>query len=268
MKRYVVGLLVLALVAWIAAPAPAALVTQGQDYKISDVAPGTQGPFKMTQQGGTIVFETYCVEQGETFSWSTTYTVANDPWISPNRVSAKTGRTLQDYGAWVYDIYVSSPSVYNWAAPPPNSTSLERRDAIQRAIWWSMVGLDVGAPIDGKYREWDLAVNTGTGGVETVSDLVNEINAWVASPDNIILKGANLDYQYFVDNIEGKVDLSNIVVLNLVVMGTDPAVSAQDQIAKRDTSQSSIPEPASMLVWSLLGGAGLGLAGVRRRRRA
>lgn len=268
MRNVVIGLLALALLGCGASSAIAdpeytvINVEIGDRYKVTDNPPniGAQGPFQMTwdnYNGAGIddrnlekddFFYSFCTEVSEHFTPGQVYLIAN-----VSKVSGETGRVLQDYGAWVYKAFaLNQNGVRDWVTSPTNNTAA---NAIQDAIWWSMVGPDLGAPYDGQARELNLSEA-----------------GWKTSGSNNTLKTKGLSYQHFAEGLtDGNQfayisDVSDVGVLNLVYAST--GAIAQDQIGISDKVGGVVPEPASMLVWSLLGGAGLGLVGVRRRRRA
>ncbi len=307
MRNSLISLVVLGIIVGFAGTASAAVVEAGQQYTVASAYPGAQGPFLMTQKtdavgapvaaADAIVFDTFCTEINEHFAPSSTtqYEVATLSFKS-----SATNRTLQDYGAWAYWKYATSYAVHTAV-----NSSATLADALQKAIWWSMKGLDDGtdSPDDGKYREWEAdvtnasAVGTlnsagwsetgtfndpGTGVVQTavytyapnnnVLDAMEEaaeVAAWLAGGarsgnDEFLAAALGLDYATYTSDPGGNwaTEKSFVKVLEITDVRGRPK---QDMIAYTGTG-TFVPEPASLLMWSLLGGAGLAASQIRRRR--
>jgi hypothetical protein len=268
--RYLASLAILGLL--VAAPAAQAAVVAGDDITIDWLKTGSDnsgsqirfpqsdlgvygGPFWAAVyadsaspgvgSGGTpfTSFVTFCLEINEEFTPGTRYDIEGLSGESLN-----TGKYLTGYAAWVYTV----ASGYD-ARDPGNKTLMT--DA-QRAIWMGMVSSNTPGAIPTPGSSGSELVGTPTFGPIAV-----------AGGGTV-----NIDYGTFLtsgwdpSSTEEQDMLAFLNGYQVVNVQTSTGAAAQDQvIAPEYTTSIPIPEPASLLIWSLFGGAA-GIAAMRRRR--
>ncbi len=187
-------------------------------------------------------FYTFCAQLGEVIQFDTTYYVVD---IRGNQNSG--GDLINDFGQWVYYGYSGTLEANNAvpnrvpAGTPPNLLDTQDEGGtIQWAIW-AALGVD---------PAFDL--NTTQ---QTLYDSWATPYATDCTPGH--------DWYDFKANNLGKDPVA------IAWLDTDPYGSgeSQDQMVIVPGGLYDIPEPASLIVWSLLGaGSWLGLRVWRRRR--
>ncbi len=272
-------------------PTAFAGISPHDDIKLSGSQSGTNGgPFTLyydldhtrSQGPGNYVnpagfssvdqFQTFCVEYNEEFSPGTVYDVK-----SITDGSLQTGRDLTGYAAWVYKTYLDNIA---------NITTNSEKAMFQAAIWGGMVNPSaVAGTIAGEIgshttSEWANAPATWySGAISPPLDGSNnlDLNATAFSD---VLGDATVDISY--DTFLGQMstwsagayannDDSNAALLFtngyhiLNLSNTTNTAKVQDMIVS-PANTLSVPEPASIVVWSLLAGGAAGV-GVSRRRR-
>jgi len=255
MKRSVIGLAVAVLVFTAAVPAVAS-IEKGDILKFSRAYSGTsQGPFLATvvdSPGGATDFLTYCVETTEFFFPHYKYAVGDI-----TDASVRTERDLSGYSAWLYTVFradLEHPvgDDKSWAFKDPVDTVTEY-DLLQEAIWAGMLG---------------------SSGVVGGSDSEKPISNWTPYTN----EGFGLtDFQTAVakGRWPGENDIDYVMVLNMAYVPSegedpDPKTRVQDMLTfyGGDGISTIIPEPASLIAWSLLGCLGVAIGWWRRRKAA
>jgi len=264
--RYASALAILGLLVLV--PAAQAAVVPGDDITIdwlrTNVGTGTNngtaiqfyqnglgvygGPFWATiyadgssphvGTGGTpyTSFVTFCVERTEYFNPGTRYDIKGLTEQSQNSQKYLTG-----YAAWVY----------------AKTTEVNPRDLAnqtfmlyaQQAIWAGMVTKDT----SGNLNTPGLAGSGLPMGTPDFGDILVAGGAKV-----------NIDYDTFLGSgWGGLAELHGYKVINVQDARGNPK---QDQVISPENSTGAIPEPASLLIWSVAGGVAVAGAAIRRRR--
>jgi hypothetical protein len=213
-----IGVLLAVIIVGISLPTWAAIDVQvGDTVKLSgQLYSANQGPFKMTNVTGGNNFETFCAEVKEYFSPGSTYIVAG---LSDKNVASN--NFLTPYAAWVYTKY-RTDAVWRSTIDTPTEYNW-----VQNAIWAGMVPGGSGTTPGGvgseywkHYNQILLMSNTNLANIG-ISDAEFALSGWTSG------------------------SLGNVRVANLVTPGRDH-VNSQDQLVL-------VPEPMSVIVWSLLG---------------
>jgi len=283
MKRGILALLVLALVAAIPAVSVASILVQDHaGYTITAGAPraGNGGPFVMGWTTGTPSspygsFDTYCVEEGEYITLGGTYYVGNPttPTVTGlGYASVRTGRGLSGYTAWLYTMARGHDL---WQLPSEMGT-IDATDTqyLQQAIWAGMLGTKQGST----YENWGVGRATTTGqpydGAEFAISAWTEYAARGISFADFLLSGWDGEATGLspgtkattTDQISKMMShTGDVVVLNMYTLD---GVDAQDQLGLTlGDGDPPVPEPATIVIWSLLGmGSWLGMRVWRQRR--
>jgi hypothetical protein len=229
--------------------ASAAIYPQAGDvFTITWPHTGLQGPFLMTDTD--IVhpvtdspFLTFCAEQAGTFTPGNQYRVRD-----VSTASDQGNYKLSGYTAWLYTMFRGEDG---WALPALFNTQADKYDALQYAIWAGMVqnvssSIYVGsASADQQFgaacsylgnKSWTSAVLDSLYGIGLSSF---EHSGW-----------AGIDYQHASGMYD---EVGGVRVLNLTTLG---GCCAQDQLAIVGCTvhpTSPVPEPTTILVWTLLG---------------
>jgi hypothetical protein len=234
-----IGVLTAAFVLGISLPSWAAIEVGDQFKMTKPYSISSQGPFLMTEKvlsGDTQVapFETFCVEVNEYFHIGNTYSVAG---IGVQTIH--TGNYLSPYTAWVYTKYSTDTTFHDYVVDH------EKFNLVQKAIWAGMVQ-NVGDAPGSAGSEYAKYTSTPFASIQT-------------SLGNIGISLAD-----FASS--GWSGFGDVKVLNMV--GPVPSTKdSQDQLAiipSEGTPQ--VPEPMSVIVWSLLGLCFVGTAIWRRRK--
>jgi len=248
-KRAIIGFAAVALLAAIAVPGLASVQAGNNfiiNYPITDaeISPyslphGSEGPFYMTANGGkpaaTDSFLTLCVEQQEFYSPGSTYNVGGITFAS-----VKTGRYLSPYDAWLYTNFRANTMPTAWLNLEANeATRVTAYNMLQYAIWCGMtstlygaVGVDGDEQTFGVYNSYMLTSYTA-----------EALDTAGIGPTSFGNSGWGIKFGY-------------VRVLNMYDLGGG---NAQDQLG-------FIPEPMSLIVWSVLGLCGC-IAVYRRQKR-
>lgn len=257
MKKAVILMLVVALAGLLAQPASAAIAT-GQFYRIDNPIANDNngGPFKMTEvvanvngaaaKSGGEVFWTFCAQSvGEVFNPGHSYVVGAIQ--TGTEVTPKT--YLTGYAAWVYDTFLNAIG----SNSPATVYTQTQRSLLQWAVWAGLVY----DSSDG-YAELKAATTANNSSLAPGQKFLTPTQE--STLDGFGYGFADFEAAVAANNWDDVDDLGDIKVL-VMLNG-----NIQDMLGRvPDDSIPGVPEPASMLVWSLLGGA-LGLVGVRRRR--
>ena len=236
----------------VALPAQASvngLVDQNDDLKIADLPPGwAGGPFQIEifddgrpiadalHQGPSIrgPRTTFCVETQDSISfspgWYNVYSVT---------MTNSQNRNLKGYAAWVYDV---------WRAKEGSIASAADKMAFQKAIW---AGISSGA------------VNTS--GSEYYAEYGSNITVWTPYQGLGTSNNIDIDYATFVAaNGLGGNGLNYTADYYFVDLGSSGGAQAQ---FLNGPEFPGIPEPASLIIWSVAGGLGAAGLGLRKRPR-
>lgn len=266
MNRTIVALTTLVALAAFSVSAPAAIVFDTDavfaagtevsfDYSYSAGHGG--GPFLMTgnvTDGTTTVsdsLETFCVENNEwAYNPGTIISISKGTTSASYGTSVDTGRDLIEYGAWVYYTYKST-----WSTWTDVNTAGDQ-NLIQDAVWWSMQGTT-----DKDSFTNELARNRNN------ASITNAVSWWTASTQNADLDDYDLAHDDFVTWVNNNGHLSNdrVFIYNMTTAPTE-GPDKQDMIGLDIPGGAQVPEPASLLVWSVLGACGAGVAARRKRR--
>jgi hypothetical protein len=296
MKRLVGSLAIFVIVVTVCMPAMAA-ITVGNSYHITDpsggIYTGGEGPFLMTNTANSSdSFYTFCVERNEVFYPDTSHNY----WVgSITEGSMLTNRELTGYSAWLYTMYqgyLAHPSSGAWNTPgnwnlPPDILSLlgtpaapgttanviKANNMLQFGIWAGMVrenGTGVGGgPINDDAKKAEITWGeAGQGGVGPYYN-----SHYSGNPVGTYLDDYGLGTADFNASGWGGLDeLGDVWILNIYggnSFNTNPANRAQDQIAIVPglRQEDNVPEPATLIIWSLLSLSG-GLWAWARRRGA
>jgi len=284
MKRVIIGFAAVALLAVVAVPAMASVVA-GSSYVLNwpNGGPiGDEGPFYMNYVSGGVnpqavdSFLTFCVEHNEYFQPGNTYKVD-----TLDTKSIRTNRGLSGYDAWLYTMFRDEDG---WQLPVALTNSLltlkQQDDVLQYAIWAGMVGNNSDYPSSGTPPSASSA-NIGNAKAEqqfgVVSSYLPAMNNVVALNGGALTDAILHTYGIGLYDFErstwgvaaGYTDpysyLGKVRALNLT--GLD-FPSAQDQLGFDYTLQGTppVPEPMSLIVWSVLGMCGC-VAMYRRWKR-
>ncbi|NLS91350.1 MAG: hypothetical protein GXX96_04090 [Planctomycetaceae bacterium] len=264
MKKALILMLVVALAGLLAQPASAAIDT-GQEYRIDNLvdAGNNGGPFLMTQVvpdqpsnpiSGGEVFWTFCVQRNEYFSPTTNAYEVQKIQTFTELTAPK--RYLTGYGAWVYDKFLNAVGTATWNGSTLGSFTKANLGLLQKAMWASMTdglatvgGFDVGlfTQVGTANSWWTLTSSEKTALDNLGYGLTSFAAAW--NPVSGPATWAGQDY------------IGDIRVL-VMVDG-----NVQDLVGRvTDDSSPNVPEPATLAIWSLLGGLTLAGSQIRRRK--
>ncbi len=246
------------------------------------------GPFLMTEVGdSTNVLETFCVEIGESIG-SGSYKVGDvsgdESLETQYGESSLTGRQLVEYGAWAYYVYMTSETMHTAVNNDTNALT-----AVQRAIWWSMQNIDANEPyLDGGNNELDVLFGgpaitnwvagdgsdsawkqwtNSTGDDGDLQDLVAGLTIYYEGIGTATVTGLSWDDYQIALGVAGDSILKDedVFIYNLVTNDANEW-DVQSMIGMNTPAGDPyVPEPASLLIWSLLGAGVAGAAGRRRR---
>ena len=272
-------------VAFLAVQVSAAVVVDdGETWDVTYPAapfnnvPGTGGPFTMTYDHGSMTgdktglsFTTFCVQTNEYFTPGNNNLLVAEIGLETRLVDGNQDYNLTGYAAWVFDQFTQAGGL---AAINGANDAAKQQNAylLQQAIWAGMVRDPSGDGVG-----YASQVNTA---LSIINNATIENGAAMAG---IIGTGStDLSVQAWARTMAaGTIDLNNkstwlgdtglntldfgngnVAILKMTTQGSS---NTQDLIGYEDT-QARVPEPASLLVWSLLG-AGVAGAGARRKRR-
>lgn len=273
MRRTIVLLAVFGAVAAFCLPA-AASINVGDTYQIDHhPSPGQSqgGPFEFIRTSSPVVgeplgvnpsdpllqktlpstwndayFWSFCVEIGEFFSPGNTY-----PVFAIADATYKTGRDLSGYNAWIYTMFRDADGWHLPSAILSGGITGAEYNLLQNAAWAGMVG--------------DSGVVGGGGSEDDRAELV--ISDWTP------YEALGIGYDDFLASTWGGgvpeeqalAYLGRVKVLNMGPLGL-----AQDHLGlvSGQTLPPPLPEPSTLIIWSLLGAASwLGMRIYRRGRR-
>lgn len=284
MKRAVILMLVVALAGLLAQSVSAVVIVAPTDnINLGGSVPGnTGGPFLATVyaddgSGGNAttkgVYWSFCCQNtGETFNPGTTYDVTT---VKTYTEKAPPAYYLTAYAAWVFTRFSAIADTTPTAALLRSAfdglafTGNQGLTEIQNAIWSGMVKFDAAGTtyVSGTVGP-DVNVATSLS-MQSGFNYNNSILTSLGLSHNQFLGDKSWNVTGIWDSSLATADLNYIgavKVLNLTQTINGTVYDKQDQLGFDDLPKTSeVPEPASVLVWSLLGGA-LGLVGVRRRR--
>lgn len=189
-------------------------------------------------------FLSFCVEINEHFSSGSFYDVR-----SITGGSIGTARTLSGYAAWVYETFSDNVTLNN-----VGSIAAADLANYQRAIWAGMSGT--------------LGQTPGTAGSEFLVNVDSAaFNALGIGYTQNFLSAANKLAWANDANATAATMLATLNGYKVLNLQSDIGGNAQDQIIVKQSSAGIVPEPTSLAVWSILGGAAAGIAAHKRRRR-
>jgi len=205
-------------------------------------------------------FFTFCVETNQTFSPGTVYDIRDLSGTSWNTTKAMTG-----YAAWVFDKFQQNVVSLNPRAP--NDTQKAKLATYQKAIWAGMVGFtDTNTDSVWQTSEALGEVGGGTSQYHVKFGLDWDSDADEYSTAGILYSAFLLDATNWAWAGANEYDmLRRFNGYQLINVQTDSAGQAQDQMIAYGGPTGGVPEPATIVVWSLLAGAA-GVAALRRRR--
>jgi hypothetical protein len=182
-------------------------------------------------------FLTFCVEVSNTFSYGTHYDIAAVAVESVNG-----GKFLTGYAAWVYNEVLTS------GLSAVASANKEYYETAQLAIWAGMTAAAGGSPgsAGSEYVTANITNNggDGTGVFNTYNFGLNDFTASGWGP---------------------LTELNGYMVMNIQDNGGG---FHQDMFLGRPEGPlAAVPEPASIVVWSVLAGGAAGFAVRKRRQR-
>lgn len=197
-------------------------------------------------------FYTFCVQHSETLAtWN------NLDGLTAGAVTA-TPRALTGYAAWAFSKFVSDPD-FPANISNNSATYVNQLVGYQQAIWAGMVNTFASALTQVGTASSDLNVG-GTGGL-----------------NNVYLTAAGVTWANFLasnwggyasggDNTSGQAALKLAYIGDYRVMNLSgvSGQQTQDQIIV----PAPVPEPASIVVWSVLAGGAAGIGVARKRRRS
>jgi len=189
-------------------------------------------------------FLTFCLEKNEHITPGTYNTTGGDKVdiAAFNIKSMNTGRFLSGYTAWVYDSFLKSSFDATNAAANPAAMI-----AYQNAIW---------AGLSNSQTPTFAAHTPGT------NVRINGENSSY-NLENATLVGLGISYSQFLSSgWGGNVEATQLTYTNgyrALNLKSDNGSPMQDMIM--------VPEPASLVVWSVLAGSAAGLTVARRRRQ-
>ena len=269
MRRLIGNMAMCVLIVVLCAPAMAA-IQSGNVFELnwpdwpSSTPRGSEGPFHMIPRAGgaDVNYYTFCVETTEYFSPGSWYqvgkTVPGGISGGINTASVRTGRDLTGYTAWIYSMYRGWDG---WHLPSAfNVMSTDLYNALQYAVWAGMV--TKGGAVGDSHAEQQIGPASSYLG-----------RGWT----EVDLEGLGIGYSNFLDStwggpgtVPGTIGettklacLGSVRVLNLY--GWDSATGTYDLPAQDQLGV--VPEPLSVLVWSLLGSCSFGFGAYRWYRR-
>jgi hypothetical protein len=206
------------------------------------------GPFVATLWSGSPGYTTqgsqwttFCVELSETISLnSTKYDVIGHG----NQVTAS-GNTVSDEARWLYYESRHNPSLLTKAGGGYYSAAIGQDNAdLQNAIWF---GVDPGP--------WPADPLGSNPNLVPWSSLSANAKAWYGlAQAGITVAPAVPGGEWFT-----------VLVLN---PGKDNTSGAQNQSCLYENTENAVvPEPASLLIWTVVGAGAAGMALMNRRRR-
>ncbi len=159
------------------------------------------------------------------------------------------GYQLSDFGKWIYYEYAEGSSQYILGHGSPLTSDVA--GAIQEGIWQQLT----------KTTSSGTTTAYAASGWIASSAITNLISAWSADYDSEKTAGSSSDWQNFLDCEDA------IGIAHLQLNGAD--VQNQMVLTLMATPYTqTVPEPATMIVWSLLGTASwLGMRVWRSGRR-
>jgi hypothetical protein len=276
MKRVFVAFAVLSIGLSASSRAFAA-IEAGDDIQINTWphAGQSQGPFKVTiyndddKTVGHVAnplgdlernpFLTFCVEVREFFYNGQVFDIKGF-----SDVSVSTGRTLTGYSAWVYEQFITLGLTPSSSPAPINGVAFgDAMNAYQYAIWSGMVDLN-GGVIDASYLG---SIANSEYGAEFPGGTAYELHT------NTTLDVLGIDYDTFLapSNSDWGANeaarLLNTGDVDAINIDGDGAWGQDQLIVITISHHDDVPEPASLIVWTVLGAGAAGLA-LRRRRAA
>jgi hypothetical protein len=193
------------------------------------------GPFVGTLYNPVATWTTFCVEaddHDELFTPDAQYVVNN---ISPTTATAS-GNYVTDEAKWLYYESLHDPSQLPGYVPGNSSSDTE----LQEAIWAGVLG-----------------------GGSSGKQLSDPSNSSPTPLDPIIAGGWYADAVTAVTKYPDGPWVTSVWVLN-----PDTSTNPEDSPQVQSMLYEVVPEPATMIVWSLLGAASwLGMSVVRKGRR-
>lgn len=214
-----------------ASPSPSmASVQVGDHIKVGDGLGSPGGIFHIDDLNipGSPDFDTFCVEITEFINDTSTFAVENIGLIT-----SQGGKTLSSYSAWLYNRFLDRAT--NGFTSSFNVTFSSDINALQLAIW-----LGIG------YTPTEIQAHIGSGWYANYSAVLNS-KPWQA--------------QFAADT--SWTGVGDIRVLNLRKLDANGEYTdyAQDQLVRTP----HMPEPTSVLIWSLLTCCVSGLSARRAR---
>jgi hypothetical protein len=216
--------------------------------------------------GGTTMidsFFTFCAQRTTTFSPGTRYDIKNLEVRTLQEAKVLTG-----YSAWVFDQF--NQKVLTSAIDPRINTTANNdiMGVYQAAIWMGIVGWtdDNG---DGIFQGTEALDAVGGSTAQLVGD-PNSYSIGLAS-----LASEHITYADFLADTSwtpGSEDTEYDMLrtwrgIQLMNVQGNSGSDAQDQMIAYGGPLSAVPEPASLVVWSVLAGGAAGFAVSRKRRR-
>lgn len=231
-------LLGLALALALPASSTWAAIEQIQLSRPSNLGAGG-GVFQVTGTLGS--FETFCVQLGEYISFGTTYNVDTDD-IGTTNDSLPSEKSLGSQAAWLYTKFLST------GVDAISVSTSDEANAMQLGIWQGM-GYGAEEIESAMIGHWGSSQAGVQAYISTLQGTI--LTVWINSD----LANYN---NWMNNNLIG-----NVRIMNLF---TTSGGRAQDQliiVTPPDPEPGTVPEPATIAVWSAL--LGMGLVAAKRR---
>ena len=199
-------------------------------------------------------FSTFCVEISETISFGQQYEV----YDANATKTVNSGKTLGSFAAWLYTQFLKP--VLNGGTPFAGITGwggdlAKDANAIQYGIWRSMGWSDGGGALNGNSGRFGGALGSYDATfLQNLLDAYSKDLSWDADAPGSV---AGLNSSWNFVETKDPVTYGNVRIMNLVTYNYDGSIKKnyQDQLVwspPPPTGNSPVPEPLSVIVWSML----------------
>ena len=220
-------------------------------------APNGGGPFRALLTPESVVWETYCVEDGngtasESVSSGVTYTVES---VASNPAT-KSGNFVSDYSKWLYYMAQANPTQLSGY-----SNTLAWKMSLQAAIWHGVYH-NYGTLLSPDYQSLTstaggLGAYYSAGAIALWTQATNFALSGVAS-GSLLPSSSTADMGSWV----------NSSYVNIVNPIDATSKSVQSMLYLTPDAHEAVPEPVSLIVWSVIGAGAAGMVLRPRRSRA
>ena len=199
----------------------------------------------------------FCVQDDEYINLPGTYNIYDVKKVTAGAVSP--GYYLTGYAAWVYTKFVTlfggdNDNTFPNAQSPPTGNWKTTFDAYQRAIWAGMIQTNDFTSL--------TTNNIGVLGSMRTNALTDTIFVQCGITISDFASANNITIGNLASEKIGMQNTGDIYVLQLGP--TNP--NNQDQLFIFSAEEAGVPEPTTLLIWSVLGGAGASVVAARRRK--